>query len=296
MLLEWPKNFREMIIFMQIDELPPLRDVILKYDLEAKKSLGQNFLHDLNLTSKIALLNGPIENSTILEIGAGPGALTRGLLASGAKKVIAIERDKRCIPALIDIANYYDGKLEILERDALKFDLNEIVDFENLKIISNLPYNIGTELLVQWLTPITWPPKWKDMTLMFQKEVADRIVAKPSTKAYGRLSVLAQWRCNTDIRMTVSPEAFRPKPKVQSAVVSIKALDAPKYYANQIILEKLVKAGFGQRRKMIRSSLKSFDVNINGHLKDVDLKPTLRAENLTVSDWCRLAEQVEKNK
>jgi len=296
MLLEWPKNFREMIIFMQIDELPPLRDVILKYDLEAKKSLGQNFLHDLNLTSKIALLNGPIENSTILEIGAGPGALTRGLLASGAKKVIAIERDKRCIPALIDIANYYDGKLEILERDALKFDLNEIVDFENLKIISNLPYNIGTELLVQWLTPITWPPKWKDMTLMFQKEVADRIVAKPSTKAYGRLSVLAQWRCNTDIRMTVSPEAFRPKPKVQSAVVSIKALDAPKYYANQIILEKLVKAGFGQRRKMIRSSLKLFDVNINGHLKDVDLKPTLRAENLTVSDWCRLAEQVEKNK
>ena len=296
MLLEWPKNFREMIIFMQIDELPPLRDVILKYDLEAKKSLGQNFLHDLNLTSKIALLNGPIENSTILEIGAGPGALTRGLLASGAKKVIAIERDKRCIPALIDIANYHDGKLEILERDALKFDLNEIIDFENLKIISNLPYNIGTELLVQWLTPITWPPKWKDMTLMFQKEVADRIVAKPSTKAYGRLSVLAQWRCNTDIRMTVSPEAFRPKPKVQSAVVSIKALDAPKYYANQIILEKLVKAGFGQRRKMIRSSLKSLDVNINGHLKDVDLKPTLRAENLTVSDWCRLAEQVEKNK
>ena len=281
---------------MQIDELPPLRDIILKYNLEAKKSLGQNFLHDLNLTSKIALLSGSIENSTILEIGAGPGALTRGLLASGAKKVIALERDKRCMPALMDIANYYDGKLEVLERDALNFDLNEIKDLGSLKIISNLPYNIGTELLVKWLTPIIWPPRWEDMTLMFQKEVAERIVAIPSTKAYGRLSVLAQWRCNTDIRMTVSPEAFRPKPKIQSAVVSIKALNAPKYYANQIILEKLVKTGFGQRRKMIRSSLKSFNVNINSHLKDVDLKPTLRAENLTVSDWCRLAEQIEKNK
>ena len=279
---------------MQIDELPPLRDIILKYNLEAKKSLGQNFLHDLNLTSKIALLSGSIENSTILEIGAGPGALTRGLLASGAKKVIALERDKRCMPALMDIANYYDGKLEVLERDALNFDLNEIKDLGSLKIISNLPYNIGTELLVKWLTPIIWPPRWEDMTLMFQKEVAERIVAIPSTKAYGRLSVLAQWRCNTDIRMTVSPEAFRPKPKIQSAVVSIKALNAPKYYANQIILEKLVKTGFEQRRKMIRSSLKLFNVNINSHLKNVDLKPTLRAENLTVSDWCRLAEQIEK--
>ena len=281
---------------MQIDKLPPLRDVIIKYNLDAKKSLGQNFLHDLNLTSKIALLSGTLENSTILEIGAGPGALTRGLLASGAKKVIALERDKRCMPALMDIANYYDGKLEVLERDALNFDLNEIKDLGSLKIISNLPYNIGTELLVKWLTPINWPPKWDDMTLMFQKEVAERIVAIPGTKAYGRLSVLAQWRCNTDIRMIVSPEAFRPRPKVQSAVVSIKALDAPKYYADQIILEKLVKTGFEQRRKMIRSSLKLFNVNINSHLKNVDLKPTLRAENLTVSDWCRLAEQIEKNK
>ena len=294
MLYEWLKNFQKIITFMQIDKLPPLRDVIIKYNLDAKKSLGQNFLHDLNLTSKIALLSGSLENSTILEIGAGPGALTRGLLASGAKKVIALERDKRCMPALMDIANYYDGKLEVLERDALNFDLNEIKDLGSLKIISNLPYNIGTELLVKWLTPINWPPKWDDMTLMFQKEVAERIVAIPGTKAYGRLSVLAQWRCNTDIRMIVSPEAFRPRPKVQSAVVSIKALDAPKYYADQIILEKLVKTGFEQRRKMIRSSLKSFNVNINSHLKNVDLKPTLRAENLTVSDWCRLAEQIEK--
>jgi 16S rRNA (adenine1518-N6/adenine1519-N6)-dimethyltransferase len=281
---------------MQIDDLPPLRDVILKYNLEAKKSLGQNFLHDLNLTSKIALLSGSIENSTILEIGAGPGALTRGLLASGAKKVIALERDERCIPALMDIADYYDGKLEILERDALKFDLDEIKDLGNLKIISNLPYNIGTELLVKWLTPIIWPPKWEDMTLMFQKEVAERIVAIPGTKAYGRLSVLAQWRCNANIRMTVSPDAFRPKPKVQSAVVSVKALNTPKFYAKQIILERLVKAGFGQRRKMIRSSLKSIDLNINSHLQNVGLEPTLRAENLTVSDWCKLAEQIEKTK
>ena len=240
MLYEWPKDFQKTIVFMQIDELPPLRDVILKYNLEAKKSLGQNFLHDLNLTSKIALLSGSIENSTILEIGAGPGALTRGLLASGAKKVIALERDKRCIPALMDIADYYDGKLEILERDALKFDLNEIKDLGSLKIISNLPYNIGTELLVKWLTPIIWPPKWEDMTLMFQKEVAERIVAIPGTKAYGRLSVLAQWRCNANIRMTVSPDAFRPKPKVQSAVVSVKALNTPKFYAKQIILEKFI--------------------------------------------------------
>ena len=279
---------------MQIDDLPPLREVILKYNLEAKKSLGQNFLHDLNLTSKIALLSGSIENSTILEIGAGPGALTRGLLASGAKKVIALERDERCIPALMDIADYYDGKLEILERDALKFDLNEIKDLGSLKIISNLPYNIGTELLVKWLTPIIWPPKWEDMTLMFQKEVAERIVAIPGTKAYGRLSVLAQWRCNANIRMTVSPDAFRPKPKVQSAVVSVKALNTPKFYAKQSILERLVKAGFGQRRKMIRSSLKSIDLNINSYLQNIGLKPTLRAENLTVSDWCKLAEQIEK--
>ena len=280
---------------MQIDELPPLRDVILKYNLDAKKSLGQNFLYDLNLTSKIALLSGSIKNSTILEIGAGPGALTRGLLASGAKKVIALERDKRCIPALMDIANYYPGKLEILEIDALKFDLNEIKDLGSLKIISNLPYNIGTELLVKWLNPIIWPPKWEDMTLMFQKEVAERIVATPGTKAYGRLSVLAQWRCNTSIRMTVSPDAFRPKPQVQSAVVSIKALNVPKFYAKQTILERLVKAGFGQRRKMIRSSLKSFDLSINNYLHKVNLKQTLRAENLTISDWCRLAEQIEKD-
>ena len=196
----------------------------------------------------------------------------------------------------MDIADYYDGKLEILERDALKFDLNEIKDLGSLKIISNLPYNIGTELLVKWLTPIIWPPKWEDMTLMFQKEVAERIVAIPGTKAYGRLSVLAQWRCNANIRMTVSPDAFRPKPKVQSAVVSVKALNTPKFYAKQIILERLVKAGFGQRRKMIRSSLKSIDLNINSYLQNIGLKPTLRAENLTVSDWCKLAEQIEKNK
>ena len=263
--------------------------------LKQRRSLGQNFLHDLNLTSKIALLNGSIKNSTILEIGAGPGALTRGLLASGAKKVIALERDERLIPALNQIKDHFDNRLEVKYADALNENIEAYLNGP-VKVVANLPYNIGTELLVRWLTPVTWPPKWEDMTLMFQKEVAERIVAIPSTKAYGRLSVLAQWRCNTNIRMTVSPDAFRPKPKVQSAVISIKALNTPKFYANQAILENLVKAGFNQRRKMIRSSLKSFDININNDLLSVNLKPTLRAENLTISDWCKLAEQIEKNK
>lgn len=295
MQLEWLNHFQKIKHSMQIDKLPPLRDVISHYDLEAKKSLGQNFLHDLNLTSKIALLSGPLNNSTVLEIGAGPGALTRGLLASGAKKVIAIERDKRCIPPLVDISNFYGGKLEILEIDALKYELTDIKETKNLKIISNLPYNIGTELLVKWLTPEIWPPIWNDMTLMFQKEVAERIVAQPGTKAYGRLSVLAQWRSDVKIEMTVTPEAFRPKPKVHSSVVCIKATKKPKYYANQKILENLVKAGFGQRRKMIRSSLKTFNANITKYLLLAGVSPTMRAENLSIADWCFLAELIEKN-
>jgi 16S rRNA (adenine1518-N6/adenine1519-N6)-dimethyltransferase len=277
---------------MQIDNLPPLREIISKFDLNAKKSLGQNFLYDLNLTSKISQLNGSLQGHTVLEVGAGPGALTRGLLASGAKKVIAIERDKRFIEPLKDIADYHNGKLIIIEKDALEFDLNEIVDSKNLKIISNLPYNIGSELLVKWLTPHKWPPLWKDMTLMFQKEVADRIVAKPNTKAYGRLSILSQWRTTAKIKMLIPPEAFKPRPKVQSAIVTINADRKIDRSINPALLQQIVKLGFGQRRKMLRSSLKSCD-DIEFHLKNVGLLPTLRAEDLTVTNWCCLAKSID---
>ena len=276
---------------MKIDNLPPLRDIISKFDLNAKKSLGQNFLYDLNLTSKISQLNGSVQGHTVLEVGAGPGALTRGLLASGAKKVIAIEKDKRFIEPLKEIAEYHSGKLIIIKKDALEFDLNEITDTKNLKIISNLPYNIGSELLVKWLTPQKWPPLWKDMTLMFQKEVADRIVAKPNTKAYGRLSILSQWRTTAKIKMLVPPEAFKPTPKVQSAIVTINADQKIDYTISHALLERIVKLGFGQRRKMLRSSLKSYN-NIEFHIKNIGLLPTLRAENLSVTDWCCLAKSI----
>ena len=213
-------------------------------------------------------------------------------MASGAKKVIAIERDKRFIEPLKNIADYHHGKLIIIEKDALEFDLNEIEDTKNLKIISNLPYNIGSQLLVKWLTPQKWPPLWKDMTLMFQKEVADRIVAKPNTKAYGRLSILSQWRTTAKINMLVPPEAFKPRPKVQSAIVTINADRKTDHTINPVMLEKIVKLGFGQRRKMLRSSLKSYN-NIEFHLKNIGLTPTLRAEDLSVNDWCCLIKSIE---
>jgi len=281
---------------MKIDELPSIKYILEQSNLFAKKSLGQNFIHDLNLALKIANLNGSLTNSIVLEIGPGPGALTRALLASGAKKVIVIEKDKKFIPILNNIANVYPERLEIIEQDALSFDIENLRNLPNLKIISNLPYNIGTKLLVNWLQPRIWPPIWKDMTLMFQKEVANRIAANHGTKEYGRLSVLSQWRNTVKISMNLPPDVFRPIPKVHSAVVSIFAQKNPKLIANPSILEKIVKSGFNQRRKMLRSSLKNESSDIEDVLKASNINSTLRAENLTISDWCRLARELENSK
>lgn len=271
------------------DGLPPLRDVIDKHELRAKKSLGQNFLLDLNLTRKIARTAGDIHGCDVLEIGPGPGGLTRALLMEGARKVVAIERDPRCIAALNDIAQAYPGKLDIYEGDALRFSAIEHLR-PPIKIVANLPYNVGTELLVRWLTPDNWPPFWDSLTLMFQKEVAQRIVAPPGSKTYGRLSILSQWRSEARLMFEVPPEAFTPAPKVTSAVVHIRKLDEPKYPANADKLQKTVATAFGQRRKMLRASLKSLSPDILARLEDAGINPTDRAENLTIEDFCRLSQ------
>ena len=221
----------------QIDGLPPLREVIATHELSAKKALGQNFLFDLNLTAKIARSAGDLSGSDILEIGPGPGGLTRGLLAEGARKVLAIEKDARCLPALAEIAAAYPGRLEVIEGDALKVDPLEHLT-PPIKIAANLPYNVGTELLVRWLTPKVWPPFWTSLTLMFQREVAERIVAKPGSKAYGRLAILAQWRTEARIVIDLPPQAFTPPPKVSSAVVHLTALPAPGYLLRPEALRK----------------------------------------------------------
>ena len=271
-----------------IDDLPPLRDVIATHDLAAKKSLGQNFLLDLNLTAKIARLAGDLTGADVLEIGPGPGGLTRGLLAEGARHVLAIEKDPRCLPALQEIAAAYPGRLTVMIGDAL--DINPLEHLKApIKIAANLPYNVGTELLVRWLTPPAWPPFWDSLTLMFQREVAQRIVAAPGSKAYGRLALLAQWRTDARIVLELPPEAFSPPPKVNSAVVHLPALPAPRYPADPAILNKVVAAGFNQRRKMLRSALKSVSPDIEDHLNAVGIKPTERAEQVSLEAFCALA-------
>ena len=271
-----------------IDALPPLRDVIATHDLAAKKSLGQNFLLDLNLTAKIARLAGDLTGADVLEIGPGPGGLTRGLLAEGARHVLAIEKDPRCLPALQEIAAAYPGRLTVMIGDAL--DINPLEHLKSpIKIAANLPYNVGTELLVRWLTPPAWPPFWDSLTLMFQREVAQRIVAAPGSKAYGRLALLAQWRTDARIVLELPPEAFSPPPKVNSAVVHLTALPAPRYPADPAILNKVVAAGFNQRRKMLRSALKSVSPDIEDHLNAVGIKPTERAEQVSLEAFCALA-------
>ncbi|MCB1454027.1 MAG: 16S rRNA (adenine(1518)-N(6)/adenine(1519)-N(6))-dimethyltransferase RsmA, partial [Rhizobiaceae bacterium] len=235
---------------MSGDGLPPLREVIAHYGLSARKELGQNFLLDLNLTGKIARAAGPLEDETIIEIGPGPGGLTRGLLANGAKRVIAIERDKRCIAALGEIAAHYPGRLEVIEGDALKTDFSALAgEDENIRIAANLPYNIGTELLVRWIATDNWPPFWQSLTLMFQKEVAERIVAAPGTGAYGRLGVLAGWRTEARILFEVPRQAFTPPPKITSAIVRLEPREKP-LPAELKAMERLTQAAFGQRRKM----------------------------------------------
>jgi 16S rRNA (adenine1518-N6/adenine1519-N6)-dimethyltransferase len=274
-----------------LDGLPPLREVIATHGLSAKKALGQNFLLDLNLTAKIARQAGDLSGTDVLEVGPGPGGLTRGLLAEGARKVLAVEKDSRCLPALAEIAAAYPGRLEVIEGDALEVDALAHLT-PPIAICANLPYNVGTELLVRWLTPAVWPPVWSSLTLMFQKEVAQRIVAKPGDKAYGRLAVLAQWRCDAHIAMHLPPEAFSPPPKVSSAVVHLRALPAPRFDADAKVLERVVAAGFNQRRKMLRASLKGLSPEIEDHLNAVGIPPTERAERVSLEAFCALARQL----
>ena len=280
---------------MTIDSLPPLRDVIATHELAAKKSLGQNFLLDLNLTAKIARLAGDLAGSDVLEIGPGPGGLTRGLLAEGARRVLAIEKDPRCMPVLAEIAAAYPGRLQAINGDAL--DVNPLEHLTPpIKVAANLPYNVGTELLVRWLTPPTWPPFWTSLTLMFQREVAQRIVATPGSKAYGRLALLAQWRSDPRIVMDLPPEAFSPPPKVSSAVVHLTALPAPRYPANAATLNRVVAAAFNQRRKMLRSALKSLGPDIEAHLVTAGIKPTERAEQVGLEAFCALSQVIDAAK
>lgn len=273
-----------------IDDLPPLREVIAAHGLSAKKSLGQNFLLDLNLTAKIARAAGDLTTHDVLEIGPGPGGLTRGLLASGARHVVAVEKDARAIPALQEIAAAYPGRLTVIEGDALEIDpLKHLTP--PIRIAANLPYNVGTELLTGWLDPAdgAWPPFWDSLTLMFQKEVAQRIVAEPGTKAYGRLSILASWRTEAKIAMELPPEAFTPPPKVRSAVVHIRRLDAPRFEADAATLRRVVATAFNQRRKMLRAALKGLHPEIEDVLTSAGIAPTARAETLTLEAFCALA-------
>jgi 16S rRNA (adenine1518-N6/adenine1519-N6)-dimethyltransferase len=267
------------------DPLPPLREVIAAHGLSAKKSLGQNFLFDLNLTRRIARAAGPLEGTTLYEVGPGPGGLTRALLAEGAARVVAVERDARCVPALEEIAAAYPGRLEIVEADALALDEKSLLGGARVRVAANLPYNIGTALLVKWLTAETF--FWDSLTLMFQREVAERIVARPGTKAYGRLSVLAQWRTRAKILFDVSPRAFTPPPKVTSAILRVEPLAEPVAPARLADLEKVTEAAFGQRRKMLRQSLKPLLSEEAISLAGID--PTKRAENLSVTDFAALA-------
>ena len=275
-----------------IDDLPPLRDVIAAHDLRARKSLGQNFLLDLNLTARIARAAGPLPELDILEIGPGPGGLTRGLLAEGARRVLAIEKDRRCIPALEEIAAAYPGRLSVIEGDALEVDPLEHLT-PPVAVAANLPYNVGTELLVRWLTPQAWPPFWQSLTLMFQKEVAERIVAAPGSKTYGRLAILAQWRAEARIVMTLPPGAFTPPPKVSSAVVHLTALPEPRFPADPKILEEVVARAFNQRRKMLRASLKGLHADIETLLEEAGIAPTDRAEQISLEAFCALARSVQ---
>ena len=274
-----------------IDDLPPLREVIRTHDLRAKKAFGQNFLLDLNLTARIARAAGDLHDADILEIGPGPGGLTRGLLAEGARHVLAVEKDPRCLPALAEIARSYPGRLQVIAGDALEVDpLAHLTP--PVKVVSNLPYNVGTELLIRWMTPRDWPPFWDSLTLMFQREVAERITARPGSKAYGRLALMVQWRAEARIVLHLPPEAFTPPPKVSSAVVHITRLEAPRFPADPKVLERLVAAGFNQRRKMLRAALRGQHPQIEPLLESAGIPPTARAEEIELERWCQLARAV----
>jgi 16S rRNA (adenine1518-N6/adenine1519-N6)-dimethyltransferase len=271
----------------QIDSLPPLREVIAAHGLRAKKELGQNFLLDLNLTARIARVGGPLEGVRVIEVGPGPGGLTRALLAEGAREVIAIERDARALPALAEIAEAYPGRLTVIAGDAMEMDYRILADGPT-RIMANLPYNIGTQLLTGWLTMEPWPPFFESLTLMFQREVAERIVARPGDDAYGRLGVLAGWRTEARIAFNVGRQAFVPPPNVTSAVVHL----VPKPVEGGLPVkqvEQVTKAAFGQRRKMVRQSLKSVGVPVEGLLAAAGLEGDERAEELPIEAFLAMA-------
>ena len=273
------------------DELPPLRDVIRRYGLTARKSLGQNFLLDLNLAARIARAAGPLETVTVVEIGPGPGGLTRALLALGASRVIAVERDDRAIGALQEIAGHYPGGLEIVAGDALAFDARTHLS-PGARIVANLPYNIATALLVMWVTVEPWPPWYDSAVLMFQREVAERIVADVGSNSYGRLSVLVQWRCEPRIVFDVNASAFVPPPKVKSSVVRLVPRPAP-LSCDRAMLEAVTQAAFGRRRKMLRQSLRSLGTETAELITAAGLDPTARAENVSVEQFVLLARMLK---
>jgi len=267
-------------------DLPPIREIIAKHRLSASKALGQNFLLDEQLLGRIAALPGDLTGARVLEVGPGPGGLTRALLRAGAK-VTAIEMDSRCLPALEELGDAFPGQLTVIQGDAMKLDHTEIMGGAPFHVLSNLPYNVGTALFVRWLSAGEWPPMWQSLTLMFQREVAERIVAKPGTSAYGRLAVLAQWRSSAKLAMKVHRSAFTPPPKVMSAIVHVIPEEAPEGVQAET-LEGLTEAAFGQRRKMLRQSLKGVSGALDG-LERVGIDPTRRAETVSVKEFCELA-------
>jgi len=266
------------------DDLPVLKNVIAKYSLDARKKLGQHFLLDLNLTGRIARVAGDLSSCNVIEIGPGPGGLTRALMASGANQVYAVETDPRCVTALADLAAAYPGKLNIVEADALATDVSELCPAPR-KIVANLPYNIATPLLINWLKQID---QFDSLTLMFQKEVADRITASPGNKTYGRLSVICQWLCETRHDFNISRTAFTPPPKIDSTVITLIPRSQPLAPADMGVLEKVTAAAFGQRRKMLRASLRHLNVD----LESLGIDPTARAETLSVEQFCAIARAI----
>jgi 16S rRNA (adenine1518-N6/adenine1519-N6)-dimethyltransferase len=275
------------------DGLPPLRDVIRIYELRAKKSLGQNFIQDLNLTRRIARSGGALDNATVVEIGPGPGGLTRALLLEGAQRVIAIERDERCLPALAEIAARYPGRLEVHSGDALEADWPGLLAAAgasgDVRIVANLPYGVATRLLIGWLETEPWPPWFSRMTLMFQKEVAERIIADAGTKPYGRLSVISQWRCEVRLVQTLKPDAFTPPPKVESAVVDFVPRRMLDPACDVRALGAVTAAAFGQRRKMLRSTLKPLVANVETLLNGLGISGETRGERLSPSQFAEIA-------
>jgi len=265
--------------------LPPLREVIKRHGLSANKALGQNFLFDMQLLDRIAAVPGNLQGQAVFEVGPGPGGLTQALLQAGAR-VTAVERDRRCLPALAELGDHFPDQLTVIDDDALKIDLASLFD-EPFHILSNLPYNVGSALLVKWLSEPQWPPQWQSLTLMFQREVADRIVAREATEAYGRLSILAQWRCEARLAMTVHRSAFTPPPKVMSAIVHLTPKTQPEG-VDPGVLADLTQAAFGQRRKMLRQSLKGMAGALEA-LERLDIDSSRRPETVSVDEFVAIA-------